>query len=115
MFATINLALKRIDHLACDTHVSVDVALLDPEPDGMPTDDDADALSDIEDELEEMIAGDAGYFGARPFTAGARCTGLLRRITQAVPRSSLGRAPRRPRRPPHLGPRPPLGHDHSFR
>ena len=31
MFATINLALKRIDHLACDTHVSVDVALLDPD------------------------------------------------------------------------------------
>jgi Family of unknown function (DUF695) len=63
MFATINLALKRIDHLACDTHVSVDVALLDPDSDGMPTDDDADALSDIEDELEEMITGDAVYFG----------------------------------------------------
>ena len=28
MFATINLALKWIDHLACDTHVAVDVALL---------------------------------------------------------------------------------------
>ena len=63
MFATINLALKRIDHLACDTHVSVDVALLDPEPDGMPNDDEAEALSDIEDELEEMITGDAVYFG----------------------------------------------------
>ena len=33
------------------------------EPEGMPTDDDADALSDIEDELEEMITGDAVYFG----------------------------------------------------
>jgi hypothetical protein len=63
MFATINLALKRIDHLACDTHVSVDVALLDPTPDGMPNDDDDDALNDIEDELEEMISGDAVYFG----------------------------------------------------
>ncbi len=63
MSATINLALKRIDHLACDTRVSVDVALLDPTPDGMPNDDDAEALSDIEDELEEMITGDAVYFG----------------------------------------------------
>jgi hypothetical protein len=63
MFATINLALKRIDHLACDTHVSVDVAVVDPTPDGMPDDDEADALSDIEDELEEMITGDAVYFG----------------------------------------------------
>jgi len=63
MSATINLALKRIDHLACDTHVAVDVALLDPTPDGMPNDDEADALSDIEDELEEMITGDAVYFG----------------------------------------------------
>jgi hypothetical protein len=63
MFATINLALKRIDHLACDTHVAVDVALLDPTPDGMPNDDEAEALSDVEDELEEMITGDAVYFG----------------------------------------------------
>ena len=63
MFATINLALKRIDHIACDTHVSVDVALLDPAPDGTPNDDEADALNDIEDELEEMITGDAVYFG----------------------------------------------------
>jgi hypothetical protein len=29
----------------------------------MPNDDEADALSDIEDELEEMITGDAVYFG----------------------------------------------------
>ena len=63
VFATINLALKRIDHLACDTRVSVDVALLDPDPDGMPNDDEAEALNDIEDELEEMITGDAVYFG----------------------------------------------------
>ena len=63
MLATINLALKRIDHLACDTHVAVDVALRDPTPDGMPNDDEAEALSDIEDELEEMITGDAVYFG----------------------------------------------------
>jgi hypothetical protein len=63
MFATINLALKWIDHLACDTHVAVDVALLEPTPDGMPTDEESEALNDIEDELEEMITGDAVYFG----------------------------------------------------
>jgi len=63
MVATINLALKRIDHLACDTHVIVDVALRDPMPDGLPDDTELDALSDIEDELEEMITGDAAYLG----------------------------------------------------
>jgi hypothetical protein len=63
MVATINLALKWIDHLACDTHVAVDVALLEAGSDGMPSDDEAEALSDIEDELEEMITGDAVYLG----------------------------------------------------
>jgi hypothetical protein len=63
MAATINLALKRIDHLACDTHVAVDVALLTPTPEGLPDDEEAEALNDIEDELEEMITGDAVYFG----------------------------------------------------
>ena len=29
----------------------------------MPTDDEAEALSDIEDELEDMITGDAAYLG----------------------------------------------------
>jgi hypothetical protein len=71
IFATVNLALKRIDHLACDTHVAVDVALVDPTPDGMPNDDEAEALNDIEDELEEMITGDAVYFG-RETVAGRR-------------------------------------------
>jgi len=71
VFATINLALKRIDHLACDTHVAVDVALADPTPDGMPTDEESEALNDIEDELEEMITGDAVYFG-RETAAGRR-------------------------------------------
>jgi hypothetical protein len=63
VFATINLALKRIDHVACDTLLSVDVAVFDPAPDGLLDDDEADALDDIEDELEEMITGDAVYFG----------------------------------------------------
>jgi hypothetical protein len=63
VLATINLALKRMDHLVCDTHLVVDVALFDPTPDGMPNDDELDALSDIEDELEEMITGDAAYLG----------------------------------------------------
>jgi hypothetical protein len=63
ILVTANLALKRIDHLACDTLLAVDVALIDPAPDGTPNDTDADALSDLEDELEEMITGDAAYFG----------------------------------------------------
>jgi len=63
MFATINLALKRIDHIPCDTHVCVEVAVFDPAADGTLDDDEADALDDIEDELEDMITGDAAYFG----------------------------------------------------
>jgi hypothetical protein len=63
VFATINLALKWIDHLACDTHLAVDVALLESTPDGMPSEAEDEALNDIEDELEEMITGDAVYFG----------------------------------------------------
>jgi len=63
MLATINLALKRIAHLDCDTHLCVDVALREPTSDGMPTDDEAEALSDIEDELEDMITGAAAYLG----------------------------------------------------
>jgi hypothetical protein len=63
VFATINLALKWIDHRACDTHGAVDVALLDTDADGMPSDDEAEALNDIEDELEDLITGEAVYFG----------------------------------------------------
>ena len=63
MDATVNLALKGIDHLSCDTHVVVDVALIGPTPEGLPTEEDSDALSDIEDELEELISGDAAYLG----------------------------------------------------
>jgi hypothetical protein len=63
MVATMNLALKRIDHLACDTHLSVDVALLSPDADGMPDRDEAEALGRLEDELKQMITGDAAYFG----------------------------------------------------
>jgi hypothetical protein len=71
MAATVNMALKRIDHLACDTHLTVDVALVDPTFEGMPTDDESEALNDIEDELEEMITGDAAYLG-RETTQGRR-------------------------------------------
>jgi hypothetical protein len=63
VFATVNLALKWIDHLACDTHLAVDLALLESTPEGTPTEAEDDALNDIEDELEEMITGDAVYLG----------------------------------------------------
>lgn len=63
VFATVNLALKWIDHLACDTHLAVDVALLEAAADGTPTDAEDEALNDIEDELEEMITGAAVYLG----------------------------------------------------
>ena len=56
------LALKRIDHLACDIHVVIDVGILRPDENGMPTNEEAEPLNAIEDELAPLLP-DAVYFG----------------------------------------------------
>jgi hypothetical protein len=63
LFVTANLALKRIDHLLHSTHVSIDVALLDTNPHGLPTSAEAEQLNALEDELTVALGGHAVYFG----------------------------------------------------
>ncbi len=69
-FVTLNTALKRIDHLACDHHVVIDMAILNPDTNGLATSDEAKDLDAIEDELQPLVS-DAVYFG-RETRAGRR-------------------------------------------
>jgi hypothetical protein len=70
LFVTLNTALKRIDHLACDNHVVIDMAILNPDANGLTTSDEAKDLDAIEDELQPLLT-DAVYFG-RETRAGRR-------------------------------------------
>jgi uncharacterized protein DUF695 len=84
LFVTLNTALKRIDHLACDSHVAIDLALLQADPNGLTTNEEAEQLNAIEDEIGPLLA-DAAYFG--------RVTGRGRRILHYfAPGDSPGRA-----------------------
>jgi len=65
-----NMALKRINHLDCDHHVAVDLAVLNPTPQGMPTGAESDDLNALEDEITPLLAG-AAYLG-RSSGAGRR-------------------------------------------
>jgi hypothetical protein len=70
LFITLNTALKRIDHLACDHHVAIDLAILTPDANGLSTSDEAKDLDALEDELQPLLS-DAVYFG-RETRAGRR-------------------------------------------
>ena len=63
LFVTVNLALKRIDHLLNTTRVAIDVAILDRNDHGLPTNADAEQLNALEDELGKALGGHAVYFG----------------------------------------------------
>jgi hypothetical protein len=84
VFVTLNFALKRIDHLACDAHLAIDVALLRPDANGMPDNAEAEQLNALEDELAPLLA-DAVYFG-RETRAGRRV------LHYFAPADSAGRA-----------------------
>lgn len=71
IFLTTNAALKRVDHLLMDTHLSVTIAIDAPTEQGFPTNEEADALNAIEDALTEALAKDAVYIG-RETTRGVR-------------------------------------------
>lgn len=58
-----NLALKRLDHLLMDHHLSVTVPLRSPTAPGLTTSDEADALNGLEDELLATLGKDAVYLG----------------------------------------------------
>lgn len=61
--ATVNAALKRINHLSRDQHVVIRLALLDPTPQGLTTQVEADDLNAMEDELGALAGSAAVYFG----------------------------------------------------
>lgn len=61
--ATVNLALKRVDHLLLDTHYSVVVRLQEPTPAGLTTSQEGAELNAREDELLAQLGRDAVYIG----------------------------------------------------
>jgi hypothetical protein len=63
MVATVNLAIKRVDHLLMDYHLVLSLPLLDPTPEGLTTGEEAAALNALEDELIEVLGHDAVYLG----------------------------------------------------
>ncbi len=63
LFVTLNLALKRIDHLMCTVHVAIDVKILAPDENGLTTDTEAETLDAIEDELGEALGSSIVYYG----------------------------------------------------
>ncbi len=70
LFATVNAALKRIDHLLATHHLAIVLPIVDRDPQGMPTNAEASRLNDLEDALSPVL-GDAIYFG-RETTPGRR-------------------------------------------
>lgn len=62
IFLTVNRALKRIDHLLCDVHIGVRIALHAPDAHGLPTNEEAETLNALEDELTAAMP-DAVYAG----------------------------------------------------
>ena len=63
LFVTLNLALKRIDHLMCTEHVSVELKILAPDPHGLAIDAEAQELDAIEDTLGEALGRAIVYYG----------------------------------------------------
>jgi len=61
--ATVNRALKRIDHLLLDTHYEVVVPLERPTPEGLAADGEAAELDQLEEELVELLGRDAVHIG----------------------------------------------------
>lgn len=62
-FATINRALKRIDHVLFTTHASLDLAILDRNAEGLTTQADAEMLDQLEDELSAALGVHVAYLG----------------------------------------------------
>ncbi len=61
--ATVNLALKRLDHLLMDEHLTVTFPLSDPTPQGLTTPEEAEVLNKLEDDLLAALGHDAVYIG----------------------------------------------------
>lgn len=63
LVATVNLAVKRVDHLLMDHHLVVTIPLRAEASSGMPTSEEQRALNGLEDQLLESLARDAVYIG----------------------------------------------------
>jgi hypothetical protein len=63
MLATVNLAIKRVDHLLMDDHLTVTLPLQDPTPHGLTSDEEAGTLNELEDDLVAVLGHDAVYLG----------------------------------------------------
>lgn len=63
IFIICNRALKRVDHLACDMSVEITVRLRDPNDQGLPSNDEADSLNTMEDELLAALGDRVAYLG----------------------------------------------------
>ena len=63
VFRTMNFAIKRIDHLLYTMHVAIDLAIVDPNPHGLTTNEDAERLNAIEDALTAALGATAVYLG----------------------------------------------------
>jgi hypothetical protein len=86
LFVTTNLALKRIDHLLLDMHLVVDLPLLAPTEEGLTTNEEADALNALEDELVEAL-GEHALMAGRETCAGHRTIHL--RVMEGGPARGL--------------------------
>lgn len=63
IFVTLNRAIKRVDHLLLDMHVSVTLPLRAPTPEGLTTDEEAASLNRMEDELVAALGAHAVLIG----------------------------------------------------
>lgn len=89
MIATVNLALKRLDHLLMEEHLTVTFPLSSPTPQGLTTPEEADVLNKVEDELLAALGHDAVYIGRE---TGQRQRVLHFHVASAGPAEARSRA-----------------------
>jgi Family of unknown function (DUF695) len=63
MVATINLAVKRLDHLLMDQSLTIRIKLTEATPQGLTSSAEAATLNALEDELMRALGRDAVYIG----------------------------------------------------
>lgn len=71
LFVLLNTAIKRVDHLLFDTHVTISIGIRNATPEGLVTDEEASVLNAMEDALVDALAREA-VFIARVTTRGQR-------------------------------------------
>jgi hypothetical protein len=67
VISSLDVSIKRIDHLGMDAHVQILIPFSGSRDDGLCDDLDAEELNDLEDDLLEHLGPDAIYVGRRTF------------------------------------------------